>query len=125
MGTFVKYTEYPGIVSERIVTKGDLQAAGIEAKDDIVFNRKNRYMQDASEWPEAAVEFFKETTGFTVSESSTAPRLMTGEKHGADTESVAEPEPPTSTDATATTTTGGSTTGDAGSTASTARRGRA
>jgi hypothetical protein len=72
---FIKYTAFPGIVSERAITREDFKALGID-HDTVAFNRGNRYMVDASDFPAEVLAVFEEESDFTVSESDKAPALM-------------------------------------------------
>jgi hypothetical protein len=82
---FIKYTAFPGVVSERSITKDEFKVMGIE-QETVSFNRDNRYMVDASDLPEDVIKVFSEDNDFSVGVSDRAPRLMTGEKYDADSE---------------------------------------
>lgn len=72
---FIKYTAYPGIVSERRITKSDFASVGLE-HETVSFHRGNRFMVDATDMPDEVVEVFKEDPDFTISTKDNAPRLM-------------------------------------------------
>lgn len=77
-GPYIKYTEFPGVVAERVITARDFEDNGAPGTPEIRFNRENRYMIDAGEMglSEEAIQVFKNEPGFTVSESEKAPRLV-------------------------------------------------
>lgn len=76
-GPFIKYTAFPGVVTERVITASDWSDVGLEGPD-VRFNRQNRYMVDAGEMglSDEVLQVFKDDPDFTVSESDKAPRLV-------------------------------------------------
>lgn len=79
-GKFVKYTQFPGIVSERIITAEDFEANGAPGTPTLVFNSGNRFVIDAEEMglSDEALKVLKDDGGFTISTSASAPRLAGG-----------------------------------------------
>jgi hypothetical protein len=76
--TFVKYTAFPGIVAERSVTAKHLRDdLGLDYQgQDLIFNRANNYMIEATGIPDDVLDALKNDGDFTISTSEKPPRLV-------------------------------------------------
>lgn len=74
---YIKYTLFPGVVTERRISRKDLAGAGVEDADlpanDLVWNRENRYMVSAEGASAAVLAILKEDGDFTLSDSPATP----------------------------------------------------
>lgn len=62
----IKFTRAPYLIDRKGITEKDWASIGID-HPDVWFDRSNRYMVDASEFPEAVVEYFREDPDFSLS----------------------------------------------------------
>lgn len=71
----VKFTRAPYLIDRKGLTREDWASIGID-HDDVWFDRSNRYMVDASEFPEEVLDYFRNDPDFSIStaDNPKAPR---------------------------------------------------
>lgn len=62
----IKFTRAPYLIDRKGVTEQDWASIGI-SHPDVWFDRSNRYMVDATEFPAEVVEYFREDSDFQIS----------------------------------------------------------
>lgn len=62
----VKFTRAPYLVDVKVIYESDWASIGID-HPTVQFDRSNRYMVDATEFPEAVLEYFRNDEDFQIS----------------------------------------------------------
>lgn len=62
----IKFTRAPYLIDVKMITERDWAGIGI-SHPTVIFDRSNRYMVDATDFPDAVVEYFREDSDFSLS----------------------------------------------------------
>lgn len=79
--TFVKFVAFPGIISVRSISKEEWAKIGIDFQD-VSFDNSNRFMNEATAWPEDVMDYFRGDSEFEVVAKDDTPPPLAGNVSG-------------------------------------------